>query len=491
MEFTSVATLEGRKKADLLVIPFWKGGEPALPIGPLQKSVEWLIKQGDFAGKEGETLLLYRELEVEPRLLLIGLGEAKEASTDTFRRAYATVTSAARKGKWTALNLLLPQAEGFNRSTLITAIADGLLLSNYAFDEYKISTVKEEPTALVKQVCWIGATEDLLKVAKSRLALFKGVTLARDLINKNAEEVTSPYLANLVHRWDKEYPNVKVTIFDKKRIEKEGMGLLLAVNQGSAHPPAFLILEYRGNPKSKEHTVLIGKGITFDTGGLDLKPRDSMYTMKHDMAGAATVLGTLVAAAQMELEANFTVVVPTTDNAIGSRSFKPGDVIHGYGGKSVEVSDTDAEGRLILADALAYTVANLQPTRMVDLATLTGSMVIALGDEISGVMSNNNELSAALVKAGAESDEPLWPMPLPKAYRAKLKSDIADMKSCGTRAAGSITAALFLQEFVGKTPWAHIDIAGTAYHDTVLAYDRKHATGYGVRLLIHFLRGGC
>lgn len=490
MQFTATATLEQRKKADLLIIPFWKGKGAALALGSLQKRVRPALQRGDFKAKEGETLLIYPEGEVEPRMLLLGLGDPNEACADTLRRAYSAVTTCARKHKWSALNLLLPKVKGLERSQLISAMADGLLLSNYAFDEYKVSSLKGEPTFLVRKASWVGATAAEVRIAKSRSSLFEGVTLTRDLINRNADEVTSQYLADLVRGWGDTYENVKVTVFDKARIQKEKMGLLLAVNQGSAVPPAFLIVQYRGAPpSSKEHTVLVGKGVTFDTGGLDIKPRDGMYTMKHDMSGAAAVLGTVVAAAQMGLKVNFTAVVPTTDNAVGSRSFKPGDVIVGYGGKSVEVSDTDAEGRLILADALAYATAKLKPTRMIDLATLTGSMFIALGDEISGVMSNDDQLAADLLAASAECDETLWRMPLPKSYRNKIRSDIADMTSCGTRAAGSITAALFLQEFVGETKWAHIDIAGTAYHDSVLSYDRKYATGFGVRLLIHLLQG--
>jgi len=489
MQFTTTASRDQRKKADLLVIPFWKGKGAALALKGLQKQVRDALQHGDFKGKEGETLLVYPKGEVESRFLLVGLGDPKEVTGDAVRRSYAAVAKVARSQEWSSLNLLLPETKALDRKLLIESAADGLLFANYAFDQYKSSTLKENPTSLVRKVCWVELSAAEGRLAKSRLALFKGVNLTRDLINKNADEITSQALADLVKDWGTKYENLKVTVFDKARIKREKMGLLLAVNQGSAIPPAFLILEYRGAPKSKEHTVVVGKGVTFDTGGLDLKPRDSMYTMKHDMSGAAAVLGTVVAAAEMGLKANFTAVVPTTDNAIGSRSFKPGDVIIGCGGVSVEVSDTDAEGRLCLADALAYTVQKLKPTRIVDLATLTGSMVIALGDEISGVMSNNDKLADGLLAASAEVDETLWRMPLPKAYEKKLKSDIADTTSCGDRAAGSITAALFLKKFVSDVPWAHIDIAGTAWHDSILSYDRKYATGFGVRLLIHFLQG--
>jgi leucyl aminopeptidase len=277
-------------------------------------------------------------------------------------------------------------------------------------------------------------------------------------------------------------------MFDKKRIEKEGMGLLLAVNQGSPREPVFIILEYKGDPRSKDHTVLVGKGVTYDTGGLDLKPSGSMLTMKSDMSGAAIVLGTMLTAVRLELKVNLTIVIAATENCIGSKSYKPGDVFRGYLGKTVEIGNTDAEGRLTLADALAYADANLSPTRMINLATLTGGVVVALGDQITGLMSNNDKLVNQLMKASETAGEPLWRLPLRKEYREFYRSDIADIKNCGSgRAASSITGGLFLEDFVGNTPWAHFDIAGTAFLPKARGYLPQHASGVAVRTLIDFL----
>lgn len=265
------------------------------------------------------------------------------------------------------------------------------------------------------------------------------------------------------------------------------MGLLLAVNRGSDSDPAFIIIEYKGNPKSKEKTVLVGKGITYDTGGLNIKV-SNMETMKGDMGGAAAVMGTIVAAASLDLKVNVTAVIPTTENSISSRSYKPGDIYKSYSGKTVEIGNTDAEGRLILADALAYAVDHLKPTRLIDLATLTGAMIIALGTETIGLFSNNDALADGLIRSGSDTYERVWRLPLHEEYRDQLKSDFADIRNIGGRAAGSITAAIFLQEFVGKTPWAHLDIAGTAYlEDGAKRYHPKYGTGSGVRLLIDFL----
>ena len=265
------------------------------------------------------------------------------------------------------------------------------------------------------------------------------------------------------------------------------MGLLLAVNRASSRDPTFMLIEYKGDPKAHDLTVLVGKGITFDTGGLNLKPTGSMESMKCDMAGAAAVLGVIQAAAALGIKKNITGVIAATENSIGSRSYKPGDVYCGYAGKSVEIGNTDAEGRLILADALAYAVKNLKPSRIIDLATLTGAVEVALGNEAIGLLSNHDVLADLLIRSGSSTGERVWRLPLYEEYKDLLKSDVADIKSTGGRTAGCITAAIFLHEFVGKTPWAHLDIAGTAYLNEAKRYQPKHATGVGVRLMLSLL----
>lgn len=489
MQFSVVATLDKRKKADVLLVPYWEGGEAAHSAGEIAKWVAPLTSSGDFKGKVGEVAHLYLSEGAEPRVALVGLGKPEDACVDSLRRAYVSAVKLARAKQWGSLNLLLPRVKGVEEDQVIRGVVEGLLLNNYAFDQLKHDLIKEEPSFLVLKAALIGASTKQLALAKRLAATFKGVTLARDLINGNADAVTPQHLADLARKIAAEYSSVETTVFDRKRIEKEGMGLFLAVNQGSPRDPAFIIMRYKGDPKSKEHTVLIGKGVTYDTGGLNLKPTGHMETMKSDMSGAAAVFGALVAAAEIGIKANFTVVVAATENCIGGRAYKPGDVFAGYTGTTVEIVNTDAEGRLTLADALAYSVAKLKPTRMVNLATLTGAIVVALGEEIAGLMSNNDGLAQEVEKAGEVAGEQVWRLPLPKQYHKQLKSDIADMKNCGSRAGGSITAGLFLQDFVGDVPWAHLDIAGTAYHEKAIAYDRTHATGFGVRLLIELLGG--
>ena len=370
---------------------------------------------------------------------------------------------------------------------VLRGLIEGLLLANYSFHKHKHDTIKDDVPSLLKKAALIGIEKTALELAKRSTVICEGVYFARDLTNTNADEINPQYLAQTAQKMAKSLPNVKATIFDKKRIEKEKMGLLLAVNRGSAIDPAFIILEYKGSPKAKDHTVLIGKGITYDTGGLNIKT-SGMETMKADMGGAAVALATLLVAAKLALPIHLTVVIPATDNAISGTSYKPGDVYAGLTGKTVEVANTDAEGRLVLADALAYANKYLKPARIIDFATLTGGVDIALGNETIGMMSNNDVLADLFVRAGSETFERVWRLPLFEEYKDNLKSDVADIKNSGTRSASSINGGIFLQHFVEKTPWVHFDIASTAYLNEAKRYHPKSGTGIGVRLMIEFLQ---
>jgi leucyl aminopeptidase len=287
----------------------------------------------------------------------------------------------------------------------------------------------------------------------------------------------------------KKYSQVKTTILDKKRLEKEKMGLILAVGRAATREPALIILEYAGNPHSREKVAIIGKGITFDTGGLNIKVAGTgLETMKCDMAGAAVALGIIQAAADLKLKVNLISVLAVAENAIGPASYKPGDVYRSHSGKTVEISNTDAEGRLVLADAISYLQENYEPSQMIDFATLTGGIIIALGEEATGLFSNDDELAKQLEQAGERTHERLWRLPLYTEYKDYLKSSIADMKNSGPRKASSGSGATFIQQFVKKTiPWAHLDIAGTAYLSELKPYHPTAATGVGIRLLVDFL----
>lgn len=487
IQFTTLSAPGKRKKAEALILPFQKGKEKAEPLCTFDEiDVSGPIGSKDFKGKEGEVAVVYCSQGKEPRCLLLGLGEGNKVTMEVLRRAYSAVAKSLQQLKVKSVNLVLPENLSVLHDDLIRGVAEGLLLTNYVFETYK-SLKENERTVLLEQAALIGASKKDEELIHKLSSIMQGVFMTRDLVNLNADDATPAHLVSMAKHLEKTQKKLKATIFGKKEIEKEKMGLLLAVNRGSHIDPAFIMVEYRGNPKSSDHTILVGKGVTYDTGGLNLKPTGSMEEMKCDMAGAATVLGIMHAVAELGLKVNVTGVIPATENSIGSRSYKPGDVYKGYSGKTVEIGNTDAEGRLILADALAYAEKKLKPTRIIDFATLTGAMVISLGEEVTGVMSNDDALVDSLIRAGNVTFERLCRLPIYEEYRDQLKSDIADIKNVGGRPAGSITAALFLKEFIGETPWTHFDIAGTAFLSKGRRYHPKGGTGICVRLIVEFL----
>lgn len=491
IQFSSATELKKRKEADLLVFPFWKHGQKVSPAAVMDTFAPILkvpVDAGDFEGKVGETILLYSKGGKEKRLLLLGLGKQDEVSVETYRRAYSDLAKLCQTMRIAKVSIVLPtlsKLHGDGATECLTGISEGLLLTNYRFEN--LHSVKEE-TVLLKSVQFIGVTPKRMEIVEEAQTIAEGVYLARDLTNGNAHEVTPEYLAQVAKKIAAKHAACKVTILDRAQIIKEKMGLLAAVSSGSAVEPRFIVLSYKGNPRSKEHTVIIGKGITYDTGGLNLKPTGSMETMRDDMSGGGVALATLATVANLGLKVNVTAVVPSTENAITDKSFKPGDVYTAHDGTTVEIGNTDAEGRLVLADAISYTQKYLEPTCIIDFATLTGAMVVALGNGIAGFFTDDDTLAQRLLDSSHATHESLWRMPLFAPYEEKLKSEIADICNIGGRPAGSITAALFLKHFVNKKlPWAHIDIAGTAFLDKEFGYWPKNGVGFGVRLMINFL----
>lgn len=491
MKFTHIDQLEKREKADLLVIPYWKGVHPYPAFSfneKWPKVLEEALATKDFQGKEGEILFLYVEGQVESRFCLLGLGAKEKSSIESFRRSFGALTKACLSKRLKKMNLLVPESDVINGEELIQGVAEGLLLPNYLFNRHKHREADEPAESLIQSVTWISSHLSVLEKSKKIHTICQAIYYARDLINENADIVTPQYLAGCAKELEEHHASIKTTILDKQAIEKEKLGLLLAVNRGSALDPAFIIVEYQGNPHHKDKTVVVGKGVTYDTGGLHLKPLGGMETMKCDMSGAAVCLGLVKVVSQLKLKVNLTVVIPSTENGIDARSFKPGDIYESYSGKSVEMMNSDAEGRLILADGLAYAAKNLQPTRIIDIATLTGAIDIALGSEAAGLMSTDDNLADALIQAGKTTFERLWRMPLFDEYKEKLKSDFADFKNWNGRSAGALVAAVFMRQFVPESiPWAHIDIASTAYLSEPKKYLPKNATGFGIRLLLSFL----
>ncbi|MDP3916806.1 MAG: leucyl aminopeptidase [Nanoarchaeota archaeon] len=454
------------------------------PKHPHQKEFASRITNGQFSGEEEQRATLHlRDL----RLHTFGLGKEKELSKETLRKTASLIADYCLCLRIPDINILL-NIPKISPKDSAEAILDGILLGSYRFDKYK---EKDEKIVKLKSVTFHTTSKEknIEESLRNSEITCNAANYVRDLQTENADVATPLYLEKHAREIAKKY-RLKIKVLDEKELKKIGAGLILAVAKGSRYPPRMIILEYNGNPKSKDKTAIVGKGITFDSGGLNIKPTGHMETMKEDMSGSAVCLGTIKAAAELKLKSNLIAVLSSAENAIGSASYKPGDVVTSLSGKTVEIGNTDAEGRLVLADALTYIEKNLKPARIIDIATLTGAVIIALGDYTAGMCGTDKETMKKLFRSGESTYERVWELPLHKEYISEVKSDIADMNNINySRKAGAIMGAAFLSKFVENTPWVHIDIAGTSWLDNgPRYYYQKGATGYGVRLLIDFLK---
>ncbi len=491
-------------KIDYSSVSPLKYATPALVIGCCEDGGDELFAQCDvalggclqrlaenreFSGKVNTSRLIHTlgKLPAE-RLLLVGLGKKSELDDGRLRQAAGNAVQSLRTARVASFALAL-QLTGSGEASL-AAVCEGALLGSYSFDEYKTKDRDERfsfsgMTLLLPR----GVT---VKGARARVerteAVCRGVSLARDLVSHPGNVATTGYLADAARGLAKRHTLI-CRVLEKDDLQELGMNALLAVGKGSAEPPRLIVLEYRGSGAKGRPVVLVGKGITFDSGGISIKPGTGMEEMKTDMAGAAAVLGTMEAAAGLQLPINLVGIIPAAENMPDGRAYKPGDVITSMSGLTVEITNTDAEGRLILCDALFFARTNYKPAVMVDLATLTGACVVALGHEASGMMGNDRRLIDNLKQAGERCGERVWELPLWDEYGEAMKSDIADLKNAGSRDGGSITAGWFLQQFIGSVRWVHLDIAGTAWSDKSRPCSPKGASGVGVRLLIEYLRG--
>lgn len=485
-----ITTVAGKRKpADIAVLPYWEEGKKIMAAFPKKEfDARFLsLLEKDFTAKIGESLFSYVIDGIEKRVLLLGLGSFKTCAADSLRSAFASAVQICRKKKLEHMNLFLPPDLDI---PLVEAILEGLCMANYSYDTLKRESLKDKPSIFIKKINLIGAKKELGALIERNEHVMKGVNLARDLVNGNADDVTASHLTKVAKELAHKYSSVQVEVLGKKELEKEKMGLMLAVNKGASHDPALILLHYVGDPKSKDVTAVVGKGVTFDTGGLNLKPTGSMETMKCDMAGAAAVLGLIQTCAALKLKKNVIGAIASVENAIGRDAYKPGDVYISHSGKSVEITNTDAEGRLVLADAFSYIQKYHAPGRLIDLATLTGGVIVALGEEASGLFSNNKKLCDQIKQAAEVTGERVWELPLYPEYLEALKSPIADLKNARKgRNASSSSGAMFLKQFIEKDlPWAHLDIAGTAYISETSAYYPSYATGVGVKLILEFLK---
>lgn len=471
--------------ADVWVIPVFKeeklSGELAILDNHLNQEItKWLSQEYIKTDREKSSWMTIETKDFKTsNFLFLNLGSRKDFSKNQVRDAFGSASKSTNSRSFGKVGLIDLGIEELP----IDVCIEGFLMGSYKFTQYK-SEKNAIPT--IKQLEVFSLNEKELKPKVQRLEkILRGTFLARDLVNEPANIINPMSFAKIAQDVAKK-AGITIHIIKGAELKKENMNLIMAVAQGSANEPCLIHVEYKPTKKAKHTVALVGKGVTFDTGGLSLKPAAPMLGMKMDMAGAASVLGAVWAAAELELPVHVHAIMPMVENMPSDRAIRPGDVIRGRNGKTVEIDNTDAEGRLILADALNY-AEDLKPDYMIDVATLTGACVIALGDEIAALYSTDSELNDRLEKASQDVGEKMWPMPMEKSYFSQMKSEIADFKNVGGREGGSITAALFLKEFVSKTKWAHLDIAGPSEAQKDWPTCAKGATGYPVRTFVTFL----
>jgi leucyl aminopeptidase len=494
MEIRAVAGDIATIKADAIIVNHFTGTrqlseDTAVVDRALDGAISRLIKQGDIKGKLNELTLLHSlgKLPAD-RIAITGLGKKQELTISKVRNAVAETCRYLRKKGVTSIASGAQGAgiKGINKENAAQAVTEGALLGLYAFRRY--ITKKENDLGEIKRLLIIdNEREKSLSeraISKGRI-MAEAANWARDLVNEPSNYMTPTQMADAARQLAQKY-GLQVEVLEKEKMAELGMGGLLGVAQGSQQPPKFIILNYKGRDTNEIDIALVGKGITFDSGGISIKPSEGMADMKGDMAGGASVMATLIAIAQLKPKINVTALVPATENLPSGTALKPGDILTAMNDKTIEVLNTDAEGRLILADALSY-ANKLRAKSIVDVATLTGACMVALGRICTGVFSNNQPLAEKVIAAGNETGEYAWQLPMFEEYREQIKSDIADIKNIGNRYGGAITAAKFLEEFVNKTPWVHLDIAGTYETDKEKGHLVKGATGIPVRTLVNLV----
>ncbi len=478
---------------ELLVLFFFEFPEPL--EGPIKNvDLEWkgfissLMNQGDFKGELFERKLLYTQGGLPAkRILLTGLGKRGEFDLEKWRGAASKAGQYIRDAGIKTFVFPIKKFDRFAEEELAEAFVSGLLLGVYQYTEFK--TTEREKIKEIEEGMLFGETAGELsliqKGAETGRIIAEAVCEARDLVNGPSNKITPTLLSEKARQIAKDHGMV-IEVLEMAQVEAMGMGAFTAVAKGSQEPAKFIILEQNKNT-GLDTIALVGKGITFDSGGISIKPSEGMERMKDDMSGAAAVLAIMQAASRLQIPLHLVGIIPATENLPSGKAYKPGDVLKTLSGQTVEVISTDAEGRLILSDALTYSL-RYQPKSIIDLATLTGACVVALGDYVTGLLGNDASLLKRIEEASEKTGEKVWRLPLWDEYFEYLKSDVADFRNVGTRAAGTIIGGIFLSKFVEKIPWAHLDIAGPAFIEKERPYVPKGGTGAGVRLVLQLLR---
>ncbi len=490
MEFSIKSGNPEKQRSACIVVGVFEPRKLSVPGEILDKaSMQYLsdiLRRGDMEGKTGTTLLLHKVPGIHcERVLLVGLGKEKEFREKEYREAVAIAVRTLNETGAFDATITLTELTVKKRDLPWRIRQTALVVAEtlYRFDRFK-SKKDEVRRPLRKLTLAVGSRSDLEEAEdalKQGQAIAAGMALTKDLGNLPGNVCTPAYLAEQAIELGKEYP-LKVEVLERADMEALGMGSLLSVAKGTHQPPKLITLKHEGGNPGDKPVVLVGKGITFDSGGISLKPGPEMDEMKYDMCGAASVLGTMKTIARLGLKLNVTGIIPATENMPGGNATRPGDIVTSLSGQTIEILNTDAEGRLILCDALTY-AERFNPACVIDIATLTGACVIALGHVATGLLANDDSLARELIQAGQHAHDRAWQLPLWDDYQEQLKSPFADMANIGGRAAGTVTAACFLSRFTKKYEWAHLDIAGTAWKSG----EKKGATGRPVPLLTHFL----
>lgn len=493
MDFHYLKEVTTDIECDLLILGIFEGKEKSGTIQKMDKALDGHLKdhiiEEEFAGRKNQSVVLHTHGKLRAKkIALLGLGTPSSFDGEAHRRAAGTCIKLAKQSKAQHIAIGLP----LKTPAEAQAMFEGLFLASYKFERYKRQDTKKKAKKLeTATIVSSKLTPSRLRAAEEYAEIFARATdYARDLVNTPAKDMSPQHMAEEAERLSTLSPRrLKAKILDQAELVKMGAGGILSIAQGSENPPYLVHFTYKPPQKSKKKLVLVGKGVTFDSGGLSLKPSQGMQDMKIDMGGAATVYGVFMALATLRPNVEVHGITALVENMPSGKAIRPGDIVKTMSGKTIEILNTDAEGRVTMADTLHYG-AKLKPDAMIDLATLTGACMVALGQDYAGMMTDSDKLATKLEAASAASGEKLWRLPLAPEYAEQVKSKHADVKNItGSRYGGAITAGLFLKEFVGDTTWAHLDIAGPSYAEKEsLSYDTWGATGYGVRTLLHLIQ---
>jgi len=495
MRIRAESILSGKKRTSILCAFCFEDANVPIGLGKLNKKIDEIVLQSvkETKGKKNKIAIIHSHKEIPAeRILIAGIGKKNKITSDIIRDVTGNITKKIHELGIKEFTIIVPSKIPIKNDQVISAIVEGANLSLYDFDLFrKEKSNRNQPDlSLLFPDKSTSDGVNVHNIIKSSIIISDAVKFTRDVANLPPNECPPTKLGEIAKKIANEN-KIKCIVFSKNEIKSKGLGGVTAVGQGSKNEPKFIILEYKNGKKEQKPILLVGKAVTFDTGGISLKPGDKMDEMKFDKCGGCTVLGVMKAISELKLSINVVAIIPSVENMPSGDAFRPGDIIKLFNGKTAEILNTDAEGRLILADGLSYGIKHYQPSSVMDFATLTGACIIALGTNVAGIVSNNTKLASKIKAASTKTSEEVWELPINDDYMDMVKSKVADIRNLGMgRAAGTITAAAFLANSVGNVPWVHFDIAGTAWIQPSTkskSYNSHGATGFGVRLVVNYL----